>query len=445
MSVSVETLEGLERKMTVSIPASKIEEATNDKLKSIAPKVKVDGFRPGKVPMHIVKSRYAKDVRLDVARGMIQKVLFDAIDEQKLKLAGYPSIEPEEVVAGSDFTFHATFEVMPEISITELEKSKTIEVTKSEVTDSDLDDMIEKLREQAKEWKSVKRKSQSGDKANIDFKGFLGEEAFEGGEAKGFDLELGSGSMIPGFEDAIVGAKAGDEIEFQVTFPEDYGQETLAGKEATFKVTINEIQSAKLPKLDDDFAKQFNIEEGGVEALKKDVRQNMERELERKVSSINRDRLFEALLEVNAADLPKAMIDREIEQLKREMYHRVFGHEHRDDEKIPDFPRELFEEQAQKRVHLGLLFSEYVKAHNIEPEEQRVSETLDRLANAYVDPQEFRDHYMQNDERMGEIKALVTEEIVAEKIGEHATLNEVSKSYDEVMNPKQDTDEEGEE
>lgn len=444
MSVSVETLNGLERKLTVSIPNEKIEAAMIDRLKTLAHKVKVDGFRPGKAPMHVVKNRYGESVRMEVAQDMIQETLYSAIQEKDLKLAGFPSIAPEEIKPGVDFTYHATFEVLPEFEVQELQNDE-IEVTKAEVTDKDVDDMIEKLREQSKEWEEVTRKSKNGDKVNIDFEGFIGDEAFEGGAAKEYEIELGSGAMIPGFEDGIKGAKAGEDIEIKVTFPEDYGQKDLAGKEATFKIKVNSVLAGKLPELNDAFAEKFNIKEGGVDALKKDIRQNMERELERRLSSVNRDRLFASLMKTNPIELPNVMIDKEIEHLKHEMFHRVFGHQHRDDEKIPDFPRELFEEEAKKRVHLGLLFSKYVEKHNIEPDDARVNETLDKLATAYVDPDEFRDYYTQNAERLGEIKALVTEEMVASKIGESAKLVEKQKSYDEVMNPKQSNeDEEGE-
>ena len=444
MSVSVETLNGLERKLTVSIPNEKIEAAMIDRLKTLAHKVKVDGFRPGKAPMHVVKNRYGESVRMEVAQDMIQETLYSAIQEKDLKLAGFPSIAPEEIKPGVDFIYHATFEVLPEFEVQELQNDE-IEVTKAEVTDKDVDDMIEKLREQSKEWEEVTRKSKDGDKVNIDFEGFIGDEAFEGGAAEKYEIELGSGAMIPGFEDGIKGAKAGEDIEIKVTFPEDYGQKDLAGKEATFKIKVNSVLAGKLPELNDAFAEKFNIKEGGVDALKKDIRQNMERELERRLSSVNRDRLFASLMKTNPIELPNVMIDKEIEHLKHEMFHRVFGHQHRDDEKIPDFPRELFEEEAKKRVHLGLLFSKYVEKHNIEPDDARVNETLDKLATAYVDPDEFRDYYTQNAERLGEIKALVTEEMVASKIGESAKLVEKQKSYDEVMNPKQSNeDEEGE-
>ncbi|MCC5792222.1 MAG: trigger factor [Legionellaceae bacterium] len=436
MPVSVETLSGLERKLTISIPTAKIEEATSERLKSLARKVKLDGFRPGKAPMHVIKQRYLEDVHAEVAKDMIQETLFPAIQEKDLKLAGYPAVEPEEIKAGVDFTYHATFEVLPEFDMQELQQDE-IEITKAEVRDQDVDQMIEKLREQSKEWSVVERQAEQGDKLNIDFAGFIDEVAFEGGSAQAYELELGSGSMIPGFEDQLIGAKAGEVVDVKLAFPKDYNSSDLAGKDAVFKVTVNTVSAPQLPALDDAFLEKFNITEGGIDALKKDIRQNMERELERKLSSMNRDRIFEALLKANTFEVPNALVEREIEQLKHEMFHRIFGPEHHDNEKIPDLPRELFEEQAKRRVHLGLLFAEYVDIHKIEPDEARIEAMLDKLASAYVDPEEFRNHYKASEERLGEIKALVTEEMVAEKISESAKMVEVTKSYDEVMNSKQ--------
>lgn len=421
MQVSVETLKGLERKVTVSVPTEKVEEEVSLRLKNLARKVKVDGFRPGKVPMHVVKNRFSDSVREDVAREMVQSTLYEALQNEKLMPAGSPRVEPEQVESGKDFIYSAVFEVLPEINVVELNDDK-IEVIKAQVSNKDVDAMIEKLREQAKEWSEVSRAVANGDKAVIDFEGFLGDKAFEGGSAQGYEIVVGSGSMIPGFEEGLVGAKQGKPFEIKVTFPEDYGHKDLAGKEATFKITVQKVFEGKLPELNDAFAKKFNIEEGGIEALKKDIKENMERELERRVSAMNREKIFDKLMEVNPFDLPNALIDQEIEHLKHEMYHRLFGHEHSDNETIPDFPRALFEEQAKRRVHLGLLFSEYVKKHELVADKARVDAMIEKFASAYEKPEELRAWYQSSKERLGEIEALVMEEMVAEKISENAKL-----------------------
>lgn len=435
MQVSVETLKGLERKLTVSVPTEKIEEEVSQRLKDLAHKVKIDGFRPGKVPPHIVKERFSDQVRQEVARDMVQSTLYEALQKHELVPAGYPYVEPQSVEKGKDFSYTAVFEVFPVIEVKELNQAN-VELTRSEVTDTDVDVMLEKLREQNKEWEEADRAVKKDDKVIIDFEGFVGDLPFEGGSAKGYELVIGSGSMIPGFEDGLIGAKKDNPLEIKVKFPEEYGHNDLAGKDATFKTTITKVLSGKLPELDDVFAEKFNIKEGGVEALAKDIRDNMTRELERRVNMINREKLFDKLMEVNTVDLPLSLIDKEIEHLKHDMYHRIFGHQHHENETIPDFPRELFEEQAKRRVHLGLLFSEYVKKHQIVADPERVNAMIDKLASAYESPDELRNWYQSSKDHMAEIDALVMEEMVADKIAEDAKLIYTNKDYDSVMNPK---------
>lgn len=440
MQVSVETLNGLERKLTVSVPAEEIEEEVSQRLKNLAQKVKMDGFRQGKVPMNVVKQRYSDNVRQEVARDMVQSTLHQALKEKELMPAGYPAVEPEQLESGKDFRYTAVFEVFPEINVGELNKEE-VDVIRAEVKDSDVDGMIEKLREQHKEWQEVSQPAAQGNKLVLDFEGYLGDEAFEGGQAQDYEVEIGSGSMIPGFEEGLVGAEAGKEFDLKVTFPEDYNHQDLAGKEATFKVNLKKVMEGKLPALDDEFAKKFNIEDGGIEALKKDIKENMTRELEQRLSSLNRENAFNKLLEKNPIDLPKALIDQEIEGLKHEMYHRIFGPEHNENEKIPDFPRSLFEDQAKRRVHLGLLFSEYVKKHELSVDEARVNARIEKFAGAYEKPEEVRSWYQGNPERMAEIEGLVMEELVSEKILEDATIVEKAKGYEEIMNPKKPEEE----
>lgn len=443
MQVSVETLKGLERKVMVSVPTEKIEEEVTIRLKKLSSKVKVDGFRPGKVPMSVVTKRFSDGVRQEVARDMVQSTLYDALKAEALVPAGAPTIEPEEIVAGQDFKYAAVFEVFPIIDIQELNQAK-VEIVQSEVKDKDLNEMLDKLREQHKKWAGVSRAAAMGDKVVIDFEGFLEGKAFEGGAATNHELELGSDAMIPGFEAGLVGARQDNPLEITVTFPAEYGNQTLAGKETVFKITVKEILEGTLPELDDAFAEAFNVKEGGVEALKKEIKQNMERELARRVSSINRESVFDKLLEKNKFEPPIVLVDQEIAHLKHEMFHRLFGHEHSENEQIPDFPRSLFEEQAIRRVCLGLLFSEYVKKHEMVVDKVRVDAMIDSFASAYEDPTELYEWYRGNKERMAEIEALAMEEMVAEFIQKEAKVVTVKKPYDAVMNPKKDEDNKGE-
>jgi trigger factor len=443
MQVSVETLKGLERKVTISVPSEKVEEEVSQRLKDLARKAKIDGYRPGKVPMKEVEKRFSNSVRQEVARDMVQSTLYEALKKKELVPAGSPFIEPELVEHGKDFKYTAVFEVFPEIKINELNKAE-VDVIHATVKDADVKTMIDKLREQNKDWHEVSRKVAKDDKVTMNFQGFLGGEAFEGGSAEDYELVLGSGAMIPGFEEGLVGAQPNKEFDLKVSFPKDYGHKELAGKEALFKVTVTKVMEGQLPALDAAFAEKFNIKEGGAEALTKDIKQNMERELDRRVSSMNREKAFEKLMEVNKFDLPMALIDQEIEHLKHEMFHRVFGQEHKENEQIPDFPRALFEEQAVRRVHLGLLFSEYVKKHEMIVDKARVDAMIEKLASAYESPDELRAWYQGNKERLGEIEALVMEEMVADKILEDAKIVKTKMEYDAVMNPKKDNEDKGE-
>ena len=434
MDVSVETLSGLERKLTVKLPAEKIEQEVGLRLRDLARKVKVDGFRPGKAPIAFVKSRYSAGVREDVARELVQSSLQEALKAQNLMPAGSPYIEPGELEAGKDFSYTASFEVFPEIKIVELNQDE-IEIVESSVKASDIDETLEKLREQNKTWRPVKRAVASGDKVVLNFIGYLKDEPFEGGAAEGHEFIVGSGAMVPDFEKGVIGAELNQPKEIKVTFPEDYSAENLAGQKTKFTITVTQIMEGELPALDEDFAKKFNVKDGGIEAFKKDIKENMVRELERRIDAANREKIFDKLMAANPVEIPKALIDMEIENLKHELYHNLFGHEHSDNEKIPDFPRNLFEDRAHRRVHLGLLFSKYVELHKIVADVARVEALIEKLASAYEDAEELRQWY-RNKEHRADLEALVTEEMVAEKISESAKLVKKKVPYAEIMYPE---------
>lgn len=435
MDVSVETLNGLERKITVTLSAEKIEEEVALRLRDLARKVKIDGFRPGKAPLGVIKSRYSEGAREDVARELIRSTLHEALKSKDLNPAGSPSIEPGPLEEGKDFSYSAFFEVFPEINIVELNDDK-VEVVESVVNDSDIDETLEKLREQNKTWQAVDRAVVDGDKVTVDFIGYLGDEPFEGGAANGHEFIVGSGSMVPDFEKGLLGAKKDIPFEIEVLFPSDYSEKKLAGQKTKFKITVNKILAGELPALDAQFVEKFNVKEGGIDAFKKDIKENMIRELERRVETMNRETIFDHLLKANPMDLPKALIDMEIENLKHELYHNLFGHEHSEHEKIPDFPRHMFEEKARRRVQLGLLFSNYVEKHKIGADAARVDALIEKFASAYEDPEELRQWY-RSKERRADMEALVLEEMVAEKISENAKLIKKQLTYAQVMYPKQ--------
>jgi trigger factor len=443
MQVSVETLDGLKRQLTVTLPSDKVEEEVSTRLKKLARTAKMNGYRPGKAPMSEVVKRYSDDVRMTVAKELVQSSLFEAISGQSLSPAGYPSVDLLEVDKNKDLKYTAQFEVYPTIEIVELDGTD-IEINKSEVTDADVNKMIHDLQKQNQNWVSVERKVVNGDRVTIDFEGFVDGVAFEGGKAEGYQVIIGSDSMIPGFEKGIIGAELNKPTEIKVTFPADYGHAPLAGKDSTFNITVTQIEEGQLPELDDAFVEKFGIKEGGLDALKKDIEENMSRMLERQLSSMNREAIFSKFLEKNPIELPTALVDDEIHELKHDMFHRVFGAKHTENEKIPDFPRELFEEQAKRRVHLGLIFSEYVKKHEMTVDKTRIDAMIDKMSGAYEDAEELRKHYHSNKKQMQQLEALVLEEMVAEKLLSTMKVKEKKMTYDAVINPKKENDNKGE-
>ena len=435
MQVSVEKTSGLERKLTVQVPAETIDKEVNDRIQDLAKKVKLDGFRPGKVPLKVIKQRFSTGVRQEVANEMMRSTLYDAMKEKDLVPAGAPQVEPGQIKDGEDFEYTAVFEVLPSIEIAELDGEK-VESVSATVTDEDIDAMVQKLREQHLDWVEADRQSKDGDKLVIDFEGFIDGTPFDGGKANDFELQLGSGSMIPGFESGLEGLAKGDEKDLQVTFPEEYGHKDLAGKEAVFKVKVHKVSESQLPELTDEFIAKYDVKEGGVEAFMADVRKNMEKELERQVKQLNKERVFDAFLNKNPCDLPKALTDKEVENLKQEMINRVFGDRQVDKSKVPDLPSEMFQEQAKRRVHLGLLFSDYIKRHELKPDQQKIDDFLEKMASSYDKPEEVISYYRGSRERMADVEASVLEEQVVEKMLENVEKVEKAMTYEEVMNPK---------
>lgn len=431
MTVSLETLSELERKLTISLADSEIQDEVNTRLKNLAPKVQIPGFRQGKVPVDVIRKRFSDKVRLEVIDELMKNALEKAIEGQNLKLTSYPKINLTSSPDKGDFSFEATVEVFPEVSIKELENDQ-IDLIEAQVDEADVEDMIKKLLEQHKVWKDVERASQNADQLVIDFKGFVDNVPFAGGEATNFKVVLGEKRMIPDFEKGLLKRKAGQEFDMEVKFPEDYGQADLAGKEAKFEIKVHQVQEGDMPELTDEFAAKFNIE-GGVEALKKDIKENMHRELKKQVSQINRKNVFDKLIEANTVTLPQGLIDREIEELKHQMFHQVFGTKHHDNEVIPDFPRELFLEQAKRRVHLSLLYVEYVKKHSLNVDSKRLDTMIEEMVSAFENPSEAKEWYKTDESRLDDLRGLIMEETVMEKILEFAKPSLKKLNYRETM------------
>ncbi|KDE39996.1 Cell division trigger factor [Nitrincola lacisaponensis] len=434
MQVSVETTSGLERQVTITVPAERIDQDVNKQVQQQARSRRLDGFRPGKVPTSVIKRMFGKAIRSDVLSQVVQESFYQAVDQEKLMPAGMPSIEFRKDVEGEDLEFVATFEVYPEIALADF-SAVEVEKLSAEITEADLDEMISTLRKQQGDWETVERAAADGDRLNIDFEGFIDGEAFEGGRAEAMDLVLGSNSMIPGFEAGLEGVSAGDALDLNVTFPENYHAENLKGKAAVFKVKVNSVSGQKLPELDEAFFARFGIEESTVEGFRAEVKKNMARELKHALKTKLKDQVFGKLIELNAIDIPAALIDREIDVLRRQAVQQFGGPDAKIDPNM--LPKDMFEAQAKRRVSVGLLMQELIKVNKIEPSDEKVRETVEEMAETYQDPQEVIDYYYGNNEILNQIKGLVLEEQVVEHLLASAKVIEKQVSYEEAIKPAQ--------
>lgn len=431
MQVSVETTQGLERRATITVPADVIENEVKRLLKDEYRNRRINGFRKGKVPPNVLQKLYGKEARARAASNLMQSKYFEAMMQEKINPVGMPAIEPKVNEEGKDLEFVATFEVYPEVKVAALDKLN-VEKPDVEVTDKDVDNMLDTLRKQHASWKEIKRKSKKGERITIDFTGSIDGEEFEGGKAADFALELGEGRMIPGFEDEIIGMKAGEEKTIKVTFPDDYHAENLKGKEAQFVVVAKKVEERELPELSDEFVTQFGIQEGGVEALKAEVRKNMQRELKNAVQSKVKEQVLKGLVENNDVNLPKAMIDQEVDVLRRQAMQRFGGNQ----AQMPQLPADLFEEQAKERVKVGLLLGEVIRGNELKVDEKKVDEIIENNASAYEDPAEVIAYYKSNEEMMQQIRNVALEEQAIEFILDNAKVKAKKTSFDALMNPK---------
>ena len=429
MQVSVESTSALERRMTIGVPAERIETEVTKRLQQTARRAKVPGFRPGKVPMNVIRQRYEDSARQEALGDLIQATFYEAIVEQKLNPAGAPAVEPKVFEKGKDLEYVATFEVFPEIKLAGFD-GIAVERLQAEVTDADVDNMLEILRKQNTRFEAVERAAENGDQLNIDFVGKIDGEAFAGGSAKGTPLVLGSGRMIPGFEEALVGVKTGEERVISPTFPADYQNLDLAGKAAEFTVTVNSVSAPQLPELNDDFFALFGVKEGGLEGFRAEVRKNMERELRQAIKSKVKNQVMEGLLAANPVEVPKALIGNEVNRLRVQAVQQFGGNI-----KPDQLPAELFEEQAKRRVVLGLIVAEVVKQGELKADEARVRELIEEMASAYQEPQQVVAWYYKNDQQLNEVRSVVLEEQVVDTVLQKAKVTDKAVSYEEAVKP----------
>ncbi|EJL6409684.1 trigger factor [Vibrio cholerae] len=430
MQVTVETLEGLQRRLNITVPAANIEDAVATELRNIAKNRRFDGFRKGKVPMKMVAKMYGKAVRQDVLGEVMQRHFIEAIVKEKINPAGAPTFAPVEIGEGKDLVFTATFEVYPEVELKGLENI-AVEKPAAEVTDADVAEMLETLRKQQATWKEVDEAAENGKRVSIDFVGSIDGVEFEGGKAENFPLEMGAGRMIPGFEDGIVGKTKGMEFVIDVTFPEDYHAENLKGKAAKFAIKVNKVEARELPELNDEFVARFGVAEGGVDALKAEVRKNMERELKQAIKARIKEQAIEGLVKENEIQVPSALIDQEINVLRQQAAQRFGGNV----EAAAQLPRELFEEQAKRRVVVGLLLGEVIRTHELKADEEKVKALITEMATAYEDPSEVVSYYEQNQQLMNNMRNVALEEQAVDAIIAKAKVTEKAISFSELMNP----------
>ncbi|MDV3238712.1 MAG: trigger factor [Gammaproteobacteria bacterium] len=424
MQVSVETTGTLGRRMTVQVPAERIDQEVDNRLKSLARTARISGFRPGKVPFKIVQQRYGQQVHLEVAGDVMSSSLHEALSQQNLRPAGQPKLEPRTVEQGKALEFIAEFEVYPEF---EPASVADVQIEKPVVTigDQDIDAMLDKLRQQRASWETVDRAAAKGDQVNVDFAGTIDGAGFAGGSGQGMTLEIGAGRLIEGFEDRLIGARAGDEVTMDLRFPDDYHSAEVAGKPVQFKVKVNKVLALRLPEVDDAFAKSLGVE-GGVDALREEVARNMGRELEQMVTAVVKERAFSQLLERNTIDVPAALVDEEVERLMRESHQQMGGAQGM------NLPRSLFEKQAHRRVALGLIIGEIIKRNGIQVDPERVRRLIEGIAASYENPDEVVKWYYENREAMGSAQSLALEEQVVEWLLGQAKVVEKSCTFDEL-------------
>ncbi|KAA8984362.1 MULTISPECIES: trigger factor [Gammaproteobacteria] len=431
MQVSLESTSNIERRMTIGVPAEEVEQQVDERLREAAKQVRLNGFRPGKVPMKVVRKRFGQGVRQEVLGEVMRNAWMEAIQEQDVQPASQPRFEPQTVEEGKDFEFVAVFEVMPEIQVGDLSQI-SVEKPWSEVQDKDINKMIDNLRRQQATYKEVKRKAKKKDVMTIDFTGTIDGEEFEGGSGEDQQLTLGDGQMIAGFEDQLVGAKTGEEHTLDVTFPEDYQNEELAGKQAQFQVTVKKVEEPQLPTLDKEFFEQFGVEAETEEEFREEVRKNMERELKNGIQNRIKQQVIDGLLEVTELEVPQGMVDQEIERMKQEAVQQFGGQ--MDPSQLPS---ELFQDQAQRRIKTGLLFQQLVQDANLEVDSERVDEKIREIASTYQDPDEVVEYYNNNQEEKQQIESSVLEDQVVDHVLENAKVKQKKYKYEDAVKPPQ--------
>lgn len=438
MQVSIETTSGLERRLTVGVPATRVDQEVDVRLQKAAKNVRIPGFRPGKVPMKVMRQRFGAGVRQEVLGEVMSQSFQEAVVQEQLRPAGQPSIEPRNLEAGKDLEYIATFEVFPDVETVEMSGFE-VERPQAEVGDEDIDNIIEVFRKQRGSWEVVERAAREGDKVDIDYNGTRDGEPFDGGSAEGSDLELGSGRMIPGFEDGIVGMSAGDEKILALTFPEDYHSEELKGAAVEFKVKLNSVTELQLAPLDEELFLSYGVEAGGEEQFRKEVGENMTRELKTAVTARVKQQVMDAVIEQHdSLEVPRSLIAQETDALRQQMMQQFGGAGAAPDLDLKSLlPDDMFAENATRRVKLGLLLSEMISKFELTADADKVRETIEEMASTYEEPEEVVNWYYSNQEQLASIESRVLEDQVVEKLLENANIVDKACSYQDAIGQAQ--------
>lgn len=432
MQANLETLGQLERKLSIAVPMSEIDGEVETRLKKLSRTVKMHGFRPGKVPLKVVAQQYGPQVRQEVLGDTLEKTFGAAVKEQNLRVAGYPRFEAKPLGEGAQqFEYSATFEIYPEIALGDVSAVK-VERPVLEVTEQDVDKTVEVMRKQRVAYDTAQRAAQEGDRVTMDYRGTIDGTEFAGGAAQNQQVVLGEGRLLPDFEKQLLGMQSSDSKTFELRFPDDYHGKEVAGKTATFEVKISDVAAPRLPEVDAEFAKSLGVADGDVQKLRSEVRANLQREVQHRLKARVKDKAMQALIDTTKIDVPKALITMEVERLQQSTRQDLAARGVKVTDDTP-LPTDLFESQAQRRVTLGLILAEVVKAHHLQPKPEQVKSAVEEQAQSYERPEEVVRWFYQSPERLRDIESLVLEDNVVQWVLKTAKVEDAPVPFDELM------------
>jgi len=427
MQVSVEATGKLERRMQVQVPAQRVSEEIASRLKTLSRTARLNGFRPGKAPMTVIRRQFGLQVHREVIGELLQSSFAEAVSAQQLAPAGNPRIEPQSMDEGQDLRYVATFEVFPEVALAPVEALEIVRTT-ADLAETDVDAMLERLRKQQVTYVAATRPAATADRVTIDFDGSIDGVAFAGGKGENVAIVLGEGRMLAAFESGLIGATAGEERSIVVNFPPDYRATELAGKSATFKIAVKTVEQPVLPELDEEFCKAFGVTEGGIAQLRAEVTANMRRELEQTLRNRNKSVVLEKLFAANPIEVPNALVEAQVREMQAEALRRAGA---KDASQAP--PAEPFVEPARRRAALGLILADIIKRERLKVDPARANARLDEMVRSYGDPAAMKRAYQQNPDAMRQIESLALEDQVVDWVLAHAKVHEVPSTFKELM------------